>query len=381
VARIETDPNYSSPTFSRATAGTDIFKKEDVQSVAAALSTHDHSTGKGLVVSVAGLAAGSIAGSALADGGVTSAKIADGTIVAADLADAGITNAKLGPDVARANLLTNGGFEIWQRGNGPFTASAAYCADRWQFALAGSDTLSISKDTTHQETGSACAAATFTLGTGAGATQLYQLLYMSDGNQLAGRTVSLSVRLYTGTANAVRIAVQTAGTGGTTTYSAYHSGGNVWQTLTVTVAVPTTATGVFPAIYFSASCGVYIDSAMLVVGSQAANYVPLHPADDLARCLRYYEILGPGGASTLNAGGIATGAGQTFRQTLTYLRKAVTPTVTKSGTWALGNASGQPTVVNVDGQGFLLAVSSAAAGDVWAQNSGAGACITAEANP
>ena len=31
---------------------------------------------------------------------------------------------------------------------------------------------------------------------------------------------------------------------------------------------------------------------MLVVGSQPADYVPLHPADDLARCLRYYEIVG-----------------------------------------------------------------------------------------
>jgi hypothetical protein len=102
MARIETDPNYSSPTFSRATAGTDIFKKEDVQSVAAALSTHDHSTGKGLVVSVAGLAAGSIAGSAIADGTITSAKIADGTIDTVDLKDGSVTSAKIA-DLTIAN--------------------------------------------------------------------------------------------------------------------------------------------------------------------------------------------------------------------------------------------------------------------------------------
>lgn len=50
MARIETDPNYTTPTFSRATAATDPFKKEDVQQVAAALSTHTHATGFGLPV-------------------------------------------------------------------------------------------------------------------------------------------------------------------------------------------------------------------------------------------------------------------------------------------------------------------------------------------
>ena len=32
-----------------------------------------------------------------------------------------LRNRQIGSDVARANLLTNGGFEIWQRGGGPFT--------------------------------------------------------------------------------------------------------------------------------------------------------------------------------------------------------------------------------------------------------------------
>lgn len=55
MARIETDPNYTTPTFSRATAGTDVFKKEDVQGVSAALSTHDHASGKGLAVTRIGV--------------------------------------------------------------------------------------------------------------------------------------------------------------------------------------------------------------------------------------------------------------------------------------------------------------------------------------
>ena len=50
MARIETDPNYSSPTFSRATDAADLFKKTDVQALAEALSTHDHTNGRGLAV-------------------------------------------------------------------------------------------------------------------------------------------------------------------------------------------------------------------------------------------------------------------------------------------------------------------------------------------
>jgi hypothetical protein len=97
MARIETDPNYTSPTFSRATAGTDIFKKEDVQSVAAALSTHVHDgAGKGLAV-----ADGSITLAKLAPNSVNSSKIVDGSIATVDLAPGACTGAALGSDVVK----------------------------------------------------------------------------------------------------------------------------------------------------------------------------------------------------------------------------------------------------------------------------------------
>jgi len=96
MARIETDPNYSTPTFSRATAATDIFKKEDVQNLAAAFSGHVHDgSGKGL-------AAALISASAIPDGSVTSAKIADGTIATGDLADGSVATVKLAADAASA---------------------------------------------------------------------------------------------------------------------------------------------------------------------------------------------------------------------------------------------------------------------------------------
>jgi predicted TIM-barrel enzyme len=41
--------------FPYATAGTDAFKKEDVQTLAQAVDQHDHSTGKGLILPVAAI--------------------------------------------------------------------------------------------------------------------------------------------------------------------------------------------------------------------------------------------------------------------------------------------------------------------------------------
>ena len=312
-----------------ASAGTDIFKKEDVQTLAKSVDLHDHSTGLGLPANMGAIAAGSIDGSKLVDGTVTSAKILDGTIQSVDIAAAGIANDRLGPDVARANQLTNPGFEVWSRGNGPFTGTN-FSADRWAGSPQGTDTLSVSKDTTNVDTSSgslAAAACTFTLGTGAGATQLYQTLKPSEGNQLSNRTISLSVRVRTSTANAVRLGVFN---GSATTYSAYHTGDGTWQTLTITVTVVNAAAAVNVGVYFAASCTAYVDNACLVVGSQAANYVPLHPAEDLARCLRYYQRFANSASGAYMAQGQAFSATQAMVASPLKAPFAVTPTLTIS---------------------------------------------------
>jgi len=236
-----------------------------------------------------------------------------------------VSNANLGPDVARASLLTNGGFEIWQRGNGPFVQpGVAWCADRWGMFSNGTDTLSVSKDTTNKDGSSlTCAATTFTLGTGGGASCLYQQLKVGDGQQIAGATFSFSARVRTSVANAVRLGLATDGTGGGTVYSPYVVGDGAYHTLTVTfTTVPTNATFVTCGIYFAASCTAYVDNASLVVGSQPANYVPLHPADDLARCLRYYAL------HTANARAYNTASASLEMVLPMRTVMAVTPTVT-----------------------------------------------------
>jgi hypothetical protein len=91
MARVEVDPNYSSPTFSRATAGTDLFKKEDVQQLAAAMSTHDHTTGKGLVLPASAIPAGSITSTKIANDAIYSTHIVDGQVQTQDLAARAVT--------------------------------------------------------------------------------------------------------------------------------------------------------------------------------------------------------------------------------------------------------------------------------------------------
>jgi hypothetical protein len=280
------------------------------------------------------------------------------------------------PDVARANLLTNGGFEIWQRGNGPFTVGGAHTADRWRIILGASSTISVTRDTANAEVGSnACAAVTYTH---AAASYVWQK--NEDYLQLRGRTVSLSARVRCNAANAVRIYVSDGGAG--VQYSTYHTGDNTWQTLTVTAfVVPAGAISVDVGFNFAASCTAYLDNAMLVIGSVAADYAPLHPADDLARCLRYYEVMGQPGGNDFVFSGYATGASGTWFFPATFkVQKPVVPTVTKVGTWGVTNC-GQPGVAAPTGYGFQLFIGSVASGLMFTQNNSAGTCFTVEGNP
>jgi hypothetical protein len=312
-------------------------------------------------------------------GSITSAQIADGTIATADLANASVTNAKLGSDTARASLLVNGGFEIWQRGNGPFTANGVHLADRWDLLVGSGDSISISKDTTNQDTGSvACAALTYTHGSGQ--SGVFQDLKIADPHQLRGKTLSASVRVKSTTASTCVLTLTGDGTGVASVNSSANTAGG-YQTLTAAgFVVPADATFVRIYILYSLSCTAYIDNAMLVVGSQYADYAPLHPADDMARCLRYYEVQGDGSYNFMLAG-YGSGAGQGFYSTYRYTQKAVAPTVTKNGTWAVSNC-GQPAIYGTPANGsYVLTTTTVAAGAANVAPNAAGQNVTLESNP
>ncbi len=283
--------------------------------------------------------------------------------------------AALASDVARANLLTNGGFDIWQRGNGPFTATNAYTADRWQIVLGGTSTISVSKDTTNQDAGSsACLAATYTHNAASSIQQKLEELA-----QLKTRSISLGVRVKASVDSSVRAWISTDG-GTTKTYSGYHSGGGTYETLKVeNISVPTGATAVQVGVELAASGTYYLDNGMLVVGSVAADYVPMHPADEWERCQRYYERHGFGTVAVPRVTGYQA-AGGPIGQTVVLVRKAAVPTVTVVGTFAVTNC-GQPSVQSVTQCGYWIAISANAAGtvDFYANDSSTG--VIAEANP
>jgi hypothetical protein len=292
------------------------------------------------------------------------------------VANGAIHNAALASDTARANLLTNGGFEIWQRGNGPYTAPGAWTADRWQMNLSGTDTQSISRDSANADTARGskyCAACTFVLGTGAGSSNIWQLLRLSEYGT-ANLTVTLSVRVRTSTANAVRLGLNV---GGSVVNSGFHTGGGTYETLSVSGTLSGSQDAAVQ-VQFNASCTAYIDNAMLVVGAQYADYAPLHPADDLARCLRYYEITGQTANSlifSMNTVNAAVYYWPVFYKAI----KPVTPTVTKVGTWtAVG--FGQPSMNGIGVDGATLQATASATGAGYVQTA-SGTYLTVESNP
>jgi hypothetical protein len=241
-------------------------------------------------------------------------------------------------------LLTNGGFEIWQRSTGtiPITVSGTYHADRWQGFLVGTSTLNVAADTTNQDTGSwRCAQCVVTSATLAGPAFVYQQIISAfasgEGQQLRGRVLSFSVRVKTSVANACRIVISDA-TSSVATYSGYHTGSGTYETLRVTCpAISANCTNANVGIYFEGNGTYFLDNACLVVGAIPADYVPLHSADDLARCLRYCEIIVANSNQYISFAfvyGITTAMG-----IWQMLPKAITPTATLSAgnTWGVTN--------------------------------------------
>jgi hypothetical protein len=107
----------------------------------------------------------------------------------------------------------------------------------------------------------------------------------------------------------------------------------------------------------------------------------LHPADDLVRCQRYYEVVGVPGGGEFWMRVWATAAGQYHDVSYGFkATKAVSPTLTKVGTWNVANTP-QPNAAAATLWGIRVEISSNAAGDMYTYNGTAGNCITAEANP
>lgn len=277
----------------------------------------------------------------------------------------------------RQNLTVNPGFEIWQRGVGPFTTHNVYTADGWYTFLQGS-TVSVDRESTIVDSDSRYSLkVTYTHSAGVG-NQFVLLQKVEDPYQLRGKTVTFSARVRQNVAGAVRLEIQGASLGFSAVVSSALTG--AFTTLSVSVTVPTNETSLILYIQSEATVTYYIDNAMLVVGTVAA-YSPLHPSDDLARCQRYYEIhYGSSGASGPCIYQSAGGAHVLALYVPLAVTKIGIPTVTKTGTWAVTNC-GQPTVDQPSINGYRLSTTASGAGQVNCATNSADDTVTIEANP
>lgn len=327
---------------------------------------------------------------------ITSAMITDGTIATADLANASVTNIKLASDTARANLLTNGGFEVWQRGTSLSPAGGGFTVDRWAiFNSAGTGAVTVSRDTlVPAGSGSNYSAKLAVTSLPSGFFYLrHELSIPADGHQLKGRTLSVGVDLYSDVINNCDIRFFSNGTGASDVKSTKNTATNTWQRHTATITVPNDANRVYLDIEVNAVSNVYVDNAMLVVGSVPADYAPLHPADDLARCLRYYQrvnvITVDTNVAVLQCGSATSAYGMLWLP----VSMAVDPTLTFSPTadWGLWQANtarvalnSGPTIYRTGRQSIGISAGVASglvAGNMTNLVGNAGAWFSLEANP
>lgn len=228
----------------------------------------------------------------LADGGTL--HLPDGTVTDAFLA-AGITNAKLGTDVYRRNLLYNGGFEVWQRGAGSFFTTGDFTADMWRITEGTGSGLTIDRGTTYKDTYSRYSLHGYHAKV-TGNSFLYQNVCQTNIDdtllaELRGKTLTFTMRVKANAANAVRLALWD---GATYTYSSYHTGGDTYETLSVSAAMASDASYITVYVYFENTVTFDLDNATLVIGSVGMTHYPVPYVEDLLKCMPYYEVIGSG---------------------------------------------------------------------------------------
>lgn len=273
---------------------------------------------------------------------------------------------------AHRNLLVNGGFEVWQRGAGAFTASGAYTADRWVMEEGSLSAMSVTQEsTTIDSQGRYSLACVYTHSS---TSALYQ--DVENWRDFKGKTVSFSVRVRQSVASMMRVQLSD---GVDLIASSPIATTGSFVTHTISYTVETSATTLRASVQFLASGTAYLDNAMLVVGPAPAPYQPLHPQEDLARCQRYYEVHGGVNTSLAVGGYNAAGGGDTFYLPFATF-KGGTPTVTKNGTWNVVNC-GQPAVSVPTTAGFSVTVAVTALGAFAYNANSADDTLVAEYNP
>lgn len=289
-----------------------------------------------------------------------------------------LPNERLATDISRLPMIINGGFEIWQRGTGPFTTSGPYTADRWDNTFGGGSAVSVSQIASTIGGIGKSSQVTYTHA-GGGYSQYLQRIEDTNG-QFANKTVTFSATVKSSVAGTVKLRIQGYSLA-TSANSPYNVGVGA-ERLSVTLTLPAGETGGLYCMIQNdiASCTVEINDATLVIGPVGADYQPLIIADELARCVRYYEVFGYSGSFLPRVAGAATAASQVLGTNIIHKAlKPVAPTATRVGTWSVVNCA-QPTM-NAYIDGIQMATTSSAAGQVDCYPGVSIPALTIEANP
>ncbi|MHA1304369.1 MAG: hypothetical protein ACTSPI_11785 [Candidatus Heimdallarchaeaceae archaeon] len=196
------------------------------------------------------------------------------------------------------NLLDNGGFEIWQRGDGPFTNNGDYTSDRWQLLKGGTTppTLSVNKETTEVKNGENSCKISITVAGSSDVSYVLLQQFVEQYKFLVGNEISVSVWIKTNIANKVHIQIFEDGSSNEKVKSSYHTGSGNWEKLNVVKNIIGDGgnlrirLGIDGDDTANVTGDIYIDSAMAVIGPEPADFVPTSPAEEWDRCQRFYEV-------------------------------------------------------------------------------------------
>lgn len=247
------------------------------------------------------------------------------------------------PEGAYYNILTNGGFEIWQRGIGPFTSSE-YTADLWKLDHVGAITSKqVDKETTIVKNGISSLKCNWVKGSGN-----YVFIHQEIENYIEYRNTIITFSCWIKCSAISHIELKIYDGIGATSSS--KNSGTDWELLTVTRTIDSSATNIDIEIIDDVGDSTfYIDSAMVVVGDKAIDYIPLNLTDDLNRCQRYYEIFG-----SFAWVGYHFSTNDGFLPTQFKIIKKSTPTITINTTSKFPAAMGNLIAYNISVYGFSL---------------------------
>lgn len=282
-----------------------------------------------------------------------------------------------GVPLAFPNLLTNGGMEVKQRAATSNAASGAYLLDGWACYQQNTSTFIQTQiaSTIGSKGFSSQVAFTFLA---AGVTQTSE--NMVENAQLLGATLSLRATIKSTVIGTVRAFIYDNLAG--FRFSPFNIS-IAAEKLSVTAPITVGATIIWAGVYIDiASCTVEINDLMLVDGSVPVDFVPMHVADELARCMRFYEMIPSDLGGNFRIMSVATAGGQPADCTYGFkAHKAVNPTITKVGSWT-GLNCGQPVPIGGNAlDSVVMEIISTAAGSYYTNPIGAGQNITVEANP